>query len=375
MVSQGAMIGGGLSALAVAILISVLALQGMTAPISEPDLALTANHTLAPTAPAILSLVEIFEMTESGVVRIIVQRNETESEPGGVGSGIVFDKNGHIVTNAHVVEDAIKTEVTFLDGRTYVADIVGTDKHTDLAVVMVDTDPDLLMPIRVGNSSTMRVGEDVAAIGNPFGLSGSMTAGIISQIDRLLLVEETGFSIPDVIQTDAAINPGNSGGPLLNMRGEVIGVNTAIQTNTGEFNGIGFAVPSQTLAKIVPTIITEGKYDHPWIGVSGNDISPALAQALNLPDTRGFLVRDVVEDSPAQSAGVMGSNQTIEYDGNEYIVGGDIVMMVDDIKVRKISDILIYLQRSKAVGDDMRLQVLRDGVLIDLTLVLDKRPE
>lgn len=374
MASQGAMIGGGLTALAVAILVAVLALQGAAPPSGEPVLEPTANETRAQEEHSALSLVEIFEMSESGVVRITVQRNMTLLDAGGVGSGIVFNKMGHIVTNAHVVEDSLKTEVTFLDGRAYEAEIVGIDRHTDLAVISVEADPQLLSPLRLGDSGTLKVGEGVAAIGNPFGLSGSMSSGIVSQLNRLLPVEETGFSIPDIIQTDAAINPGNSGGPLLNMRGEVIGVNTAIQTNTGEFNGVGFAIPSQTVAKIVPTLISEGKYDQPWIGVSGLDIRPSMAEALNLTDTRGFLIVEVIEDSPAYRAGLIGSNDTIEYDGEEYPAGGDIVMMVDDVEVRKISDILIYLQRAKAVGDEMYIQVLRDGALVDVTLVLDKRP-
>ena len=188
-------------------------------------------------------------------------------------------------------------------------------------------------------------------------------------------MEETGFSIPDIIQTDAAINPGNSGGPLLNSRGEVIGVNTAIQSATGEFSGVGFAVPSQTVAKIIPTLISQGKYDHPWIGVSGTDISPLLAEALNRTDTRGFLIIGVVEDSPAGRAGLHGSNGTVEHEGVEFAVGGDIITMVDDVEVRKISDILIHLQRAKSVGDEMQLQVLRDGEFMEITLVLDKRPE
>ena len=226
----------------------------------------------------------------------------------------------------------------------------------------------------MGDSGMLKVGEGVSAIGNPFGLSGSMTQGIVSQLDRRLPVEETGFSIPDVIQTDAAINPGNSGGPLLNMRGEVIGVNTAIQTSTGEFNGVGFAIPSQTVAKIIPTLISDGKYEHPWIGVSGTDISPALADALNLTSTRGFLIIAVMEDSPAERAGLVGSNQTIQHEGEEYLVGGDIIMSVDGMEVRKISDILLHLQRAKTVGDELHLELLRDGQIAETTLILERRP-
>lgn len=375
----------GTLALAAAVLIStyVLVSQDTVPETSQIDVIPdTIQVEAAPATPQSeqssrdLSLVEIFEMAEPGVVRLmVIKGNETEDGSAGVGSGIVFNKMGHIVTNAHVVDDAVRTEVTFLDGRSYGAEIVGVDVHTDLAVIRVDADPNLLTPLLIGDSGNLKVGEQITAIGNPFGLSGSMTAGIVSQLNRLLPVEETGFSIPDIIQTDAAINPGNSGGPLLNGRGEVIGVNTAIQSATGEFSGVGFAVPSQTVAKIIPTLISQGEYDHPWIGVSGTDISPLLAEALNRTDTRGFLIIGVVEDSPAGRAGLQGSNETIEYEGVEFAVGGDIVTMVDDVEVRKISDILIHLQRAKSVGDEMLLEVLRDGEFMEITLVLDKRPE
>ena len=205
-----------------------------------------------------LSLIEIFEISEPGVVRVNVQRNQTsEIGVGSIGSGFVFDREGHIITNAHVVTNATKVVVTFLDGREYNAEIVGTDVYTDIAIIKVDSNLAVLHPLTMGDSSKLRVGESIAAIGNPFGLSGSMTAGIVSQLGRLL-PSESGYSIPDIIQTDAAINPGNSGGPLLNMRAEVIGINTAIQSTTGEFTGVGFSIPSQTISKIVPTLI-EGK--------------------------------------------------------------------------------------------------------------------
>ncbi len=320
-----------------------------------------------------LTLVDIFQMSESGTVQIVTLRNDTLSN-NSVGSGFVFDKMGHIVTNAHVVRDSVSLEVTFLDGRSYEAELAGADEHTDLAVIKVETDPDLLSPLPIGDSGILQVGQGVAAIGNPFGLSGSMTAGIVSQVGRLLPAGQSNFSIPDVIQTDAAINPGNSGGPLLNMRGEVIGVNTAIQTGTGEFAGVGFAVPSQTVLKIVPTLIEDGEYQHPWIGVSGTDISPRLANVLNLTDTRGFHVVAVVEDSPAHKAGLRGSNQTVQYEGVVYVVGGDVITMVDDVTVRKISDILLHLQRSKAVGDEILVQLLRDGKALEKTIILEKRP-
>jgi S1-C subfamily serine protease len=320
-----------------------------------------------------LSLIDIFEKAEPGVVRVNTQRNQTEDALGGVGSGFVFDKKGHIITNAHVIEDATKTVVTFLDGRSYNAQIVGVDKHTDIGVIKVDADLKLLHPLSLGDSSNLQVGEPITAIGNPFGLSGSMTSGIISQMERLL-PSNAGFLIPDVIQTDAAINPGNSGGPLLNMRGDIVGINTAIQSTTGEFTGVGFAIPSQTIAKIVPTLINEGEYKHPWIGISGIDIDPDMANVLGLKDAVGFLIITVVEDSPAADAGLIGSDKIIEVEDREYSIGGDVIVSVDGIDVRKIDDILIHLQRVKTVGDEMDLEVLRDGRATNFTIVLQERP-
>jgi len=322
-----------------------------------------------------LSLIDIFEKAEPGVVRVNIQRNQTENENesvGGVGSGFVFDKQGHIITNAHVIKDATKTVVTFLDGRSYSAEIVGVDEYTDIGVIKVNADLKLLNPLSLGDSSNLQVGEPITAIGNPFGLSGSMTSGIISQMGRLL--PSAGFSIPDIIQTDAAINPGNSGGPLLNMRGEIVGINTAIQSSTGEFTGVGFAIPSQTVVKIVPTLIRDGEYKHPWIGVSGTDIDLEMANVIGLESTLGFLIITVVEDSPASDAGLIGSNKIIEVEGREYSIGGDVIISVDEIDVRKIDDILVHLQREKAVGDEMILEVLRDGRTTNVTIVLQERP-
>lgn len=322
-----------------------------------------------------LSLVEIFERSESGVVRINVKRPDTDPRgPGGIGSGFVFDKNGHIITNEHVVQNAEKLVVTFLDGRSFRANIVGKDLFTDLAVIKVNASSDALFPLSIGDSSKLRVGEQIAAIGNPFGLSGSMTAGIVSQVGRLLPSQDRGFQIPDIIQTDAAINPGNSGGPLLNMRGEVVGINTAIQSESGEFAGVGFAIPSRTIQKIVPVLIEKGAYHHPWVGISGRDIDPDLAQILNLKDARGFLVINVLDDSPAQKAGMRGTTETKEVDGLRYQIGGDVILAVDGKIVRKIDDILIHLQREKSVGDQMILQILRDGKATDIVITLEERP-
>ena len=345
----------------------------------RPEIVVTNGHDVSSVGESTspfskkLSLIEIFVNSEEGVVRVNVQRDETNLIPNGVGSGFVFDKKGHIITNAHVVEGATKATVTFLDGRSYNAEIIGVDTFTDIAIIKVNADLSLLHPLSLGDSSNLQVGEPIAAIGNPFGLSGSMTSGIVSQLGRLL-PSGSGYSIPDVIQTDAAINPGNSGGPLLNMRGEIVGINTAIQSATGEFTGVGFAVPSQTVAKIVPSLIQNGEYKHPWIGISGRDIDPDLAKVLGLNDAVGFLVVTVVPDSPASKAGIHGSENIELVDGVEYIIGGDIIISVDGLEVRKISDILIHLQRAKTVGDEMVLEILRDGRTTNVVIVLDERP-
>jgi len=339
----------------------------------EPSPSIVGEVTPLPVKKDLL-LTEIFERSEEGVVRVNVVKEQEILGINGIGSGFVFDTNGHIITNAHVVENADEITVTFLDGRSYKAKIIGVDRFTDLAVIKVEADPSLLQPLPLGDSSNLKVGMEVVAIGNPFGLSGSMTSGIVSQLGRLLPSQDTGFSIPDVIQTDAAINPGNSGGPLLNLKAEVIGINTAIQSATGEFTGVGFAIPSKTISKIVPDLIDKGEHRHPWVGISGRDIDPNLAEILNLPDARGFLVITIIEGSPADIAGLRGTSETKQVDGKEYAVGGDIILSVDGITVRKIDDILIHLQREKRVGDEMLLEILRDGVKTNIVVKLEERP-
>ena len=317
------------------------------------------------------SLAEIFGKAETSVVQVNILRGNSE---GGVGSGFVYSEDGYIITNQHVVKKANKVTITFLDGESYIGDVIGRDQDLDIAVVKVRaTNSTLLQPVTIGDSSKLKVGEKITAIGNPFGLSGSMTSGIVSQIGRLL-PQETGYSIPNVIQTDAAINPGNSGGPLFNMRGEVVGVNTAIQSTTGEFTGVGFAVPSNTIKKVVPVLIKDGKFEHPWMGISGTDVDPELAEIRGLKSSKGFVVVSVIEGSPAEKAGMKGVTQTKEKDGREFPMNGDIIIEIDGKTVRKISDILIHLQREKSVGDEMILTVIRTGVTMDLTMILEERP-
>ncbi len=370
-------VGGTIGAVIVVVIFAILFVSPPES--MKPEIVVSNGHSpstvgeITPLYSKSFSLIEIFEKDEAGVVKVNVQRSETAGIANGVGSGFVFDKKGHIITNAHVINDAKKIIITFLDGRSYNAEIIGIDEFTDIAVIKVNADLTLLHPLALGDSSNLKVGETIAAIGNPFGLSGSMTSGIVSQLGRLL-PSGAGYSIPDIIQTDAAINPGNSGGPLLNMRGEVVGINTAIQSTTGEFTGVGFAIPSQTIAKIVPTLIERGEYDHPWIGISGRDIDPDLAKVLGLKDTVGFLIVTVVENSPASKAGLIGSDKIIEVEGVNYTIGGDIIVSVDGIEVRKIDDILVYLQRAKSVGDEMVLEILRDNRTTDITVILQERP-
>nr|AIF21862.1 2-alkenal reductase [uncultured marine thaumarchaeote SAT1000_06_B02] len=341
MTKSGFVVGGLIGATAIILLFAFVFIPSQE--IAMPDLIVSNGHSTmlgdetSFFAKKNLTLIELFEKSEEGVVKIKVERIGLEGDTGSVGSGFVYDNLGHIITNAHVVDGADKATVTFLDGSQYNAEIIGEDKFTDIAVIKVSEKPRLLHPLEIGDSSLLQVGEQVAAIGNPFGLSGSMTSGIVSQIGRLIAAQDSGFSIPDVIQTDAAINPGNSGGPLLNMRGQVIGINTAIQSMTGEFVGIGFAIPSNTVSKIVPTLIDEGKYPHPWIGIVGQDIDPDLARVLDLKQAKGFLVITVVDGSPADKAGLKGMSQTQVIDGEEYPADGDIIIWVDDKEVRKLA--------------------------------------
>ena len=322
-----------------------------------------------------LSLPDLFTKVDKSVVQI-TDSDETDPLDSRLGSGFVYDTNGHIITNNHVVSGGGRLDVTFPDGTVYRASLIGSDPFTDLAVLYLeDVPPEKLVPLPLADSSAIRVGEQVAAIGNPFGLSGSMSAGIISGLGRLIPAQEAGdFSIPDVIQTDAPINPGNSGGPLLNMRGEVIGINSAIFSTTGQFAGVGFAIPSNTIDKVVPSLITSGSFKHPWLGVAGSDMTPGIADRLGLEEPRGFLVMEVVAGSPAEQAGIRGGDEDATIDGVPIKLGGDVIVGVDNKTVRKIDDILVYLQREKAVGDELQLTILRDGQEMQITALLGARP-
>lgn len=326
-------------------------------------------------AEADLTLPDLFAKTEKSVVQVT---SITLTEQSRLGTGFVYDDNGHIITNNHVAAGESQLDVTFVDGTVYRATVLGTDPFTDLAVLYVkDVPKEKLVPLPLADSTKIRVGEQVAAIGNPFGLSSSMTSGIVSGVGRLIPSTDSGplqFFIPDIIQTDAPINPGNSGGPLLNTKGQVIGINTAIRSSTGEFAGIGFAVPSNTISKIAPSLIETGTFKHPWVGISGTDMTPGLANVLGLDEPRGVLVVEVMDGSPAQKAGLRGGDNPTRVDGRTVALGGDVVLELDGNQVRKLDDILVYLQREKSVGQTMDITILRDGTMQHITITLDARP-
>jgi len=333
-----------------------------------------------------LKIQDLFSQTSKSVVQITVIDPLSNAQQA-LGSGFLYDKDGHIITNNHVVafnEGNNNYLVTFSNGNSYQAKLIGHDPYSDLAVLKLDPIDIVLSPIPLGNSSSLRVGDTVAAIGNPFGLSGSLTVGIVSGLGRLLPSTEgstspfsqfaMNFNIPDIIQTDAAINPGNSGGPLLNLKGEVIGINSAIFSNTGVNAGIGFAVPSNTVKKVVQSIISSGKYLHPYLGVVGMDITPQLAKIFGLKESKGFLITDITPGSPAAKSGKL-QKGTITYNQRGEIIDsdGDIIVAIDDKEVRKIDDILTYLEREKEVGDTVTLKILRNDKLENVEIVLDPR--
>ena len=379
MVNNGAIIGGSVAG--VAIIFALFISLNSVSENSESSFTVTNGDHLEKfgdvTVDSNMSLIQLFEKAEPAVIQVNVKKIQsegaTEEVPGGSGSGFVYDDTGHIITNNHVIDDALKITVTFLDGESYAAEIVGNDADLDLAVLKINARNSYLHHLEIGSSSELKVGQQVVAIGNPFGLSGSMTTGIVSQIGRLL-PQESGYSIPNVIQTDAAINPGNSGGPLLNLNGEVVGINTAIQSETGNFTGVGFAIPSDTVNKVVPILIRDGGIRHPWLGVSGIDIDYELAQIRGLDSTKGFLIVSVIEGSPADIAGLMGTETRKMIDGRDVPMDGDIIIKIDGELVRKIADILVHLQMEKLVGDEMVLTILRDGEVMDKTIFLGERP-
>jgi 2-alkenal reductase len=345
------------------------------------------------------ALMNVYETVGPQVVNIMVQTETNPSDlqniPGledmpdleipefnqGLGSGFIWDMNGNIVTNNHVVDGATEILVTFSDGTTVPASVVGADPYSDLAVIKVDASADLLNPVTMGDSNQLKVGEIAIAIGNPFGLDGTMTVGNVSALGRSLpssrvnLNSGATYSIPLVIQTDASVNPGNSGGVLVNDLGEVIGVTFAIESATGSSAGIGFAIPAQIVEKVVPSLISDGKYEHPYLGISGNDMTPDIAEAMNLPvDTRGALVQQVTPGGPSEKAGLQPSTTTVTISGVDGTVGGDVITAIDGQPIKNMSDIIAYLAIQTQVGQTVKLSVLRNGETQTIDVTLGSRP-
>ena len=322
-------------------------------------------------------LVNLYAQVNPSVVNItIFGQQGNQVLPLGQGSGFLYDSDGHFVTNAHVVDGAEQVEVTFSDGTIQPASIVGQDPHSDLAVVKVDQIPVDTRPIALGEMGELAVGQSVVAIGNPFGLEGTLTLGIISALGRTIPAL-TPFSIPESIQTDAAINPGNSGGPLLNLEGEMIGVNAQIETDGASRtnSGVGFAIPVSIVELVIPELIQEGSYDWSWMGVQGGDLTPVLAKAMGLENARGAYIAAVAPGGPADKASLQGATQETVVDGRPVVIGGDVIIKVNDQDIRSFDDLLIYIATQSNPGDEVNLIVLRDGSEEDIMLTLEARPD
>lgn len=384
--------------------------------LDEPQSVPVENAIPAPVDPGLLAayqstLVNIYEQVNPSVVNIQVSKSAVPNASGspefpffespdnpelpgipnipespspfgqGLGSGFVWDEQGNIITNNHVVAGADEIEVTFADGTVVPAELIGADPDSDLAVIHVDLPSQQLIPVEVADSNQLRVGQLAIAIGNPFGLDGTMTVGIISALGRSLPASDNlsagpVYRIPDVIQTDAPINPGNSGGVLLNDRGQVIGVTAAIESPVRANAGIGFVIPTAIVSRVVPQLISEGFYAHPYLGISGVSLYPDLAEAMKLEtQQKGALVGDVVADGPADKAGISGSSQQVTIDGFDIQVGGDVITAIDDQIINNMDDLIAFLSANTEVGQSVTLTVLRDGEEQQIEVNLEARPD
>lgn len=318
-----------------------------------------------------------YEQLHPGVVSIFVVISSTQTSEAGAaaGSGFILDNEGHIVTNNHVVANAMFVMVAFADGAQEQAKVLGTDVDSDLAVIQVNQLPQGMHALPLGNSDKLQVGDWAIAIGNPFGLGGSMTLGIVSALGRSIPSGVTPFSIPGTIQTDAAINPGNSGGPLLNMAGEVVGINAQIETGgmSGANTGVGFAIPAKVVQHVVPTLITKGAFQWPWLGITGGNVGLLLTEANKLPSQKGAYISQVVPDGPAQKAGLQGSSSETNVNGLPVETGGDVVVQIDNQPINAFDDLLSYIA-FKAPGDKVTLTVLRGGQRQQIPITLAPRP-
>jgi 2-alkenal reductase len=355
--------------------------------LQDPTPTPIANDVVVQADAEYLLLTNIYARVNPSVVNIeIVSRFHSESSMiDSSGSGFVLDMDGHIVTNSHVVREAEEILVTFATGFVTSAEVIGTDDYSDLAVIKVDPAVSPLVPVLLGDSNLLQVGQRVIAIGNPFGLDGSMTVGIVSALGRSLpsaqLLDPTyqSYNNPSIIQIDAAVNPGNSGGPLLNSYGEVIGINTAIRTENGTFQGIAFAVPVNTMKRVIPQLIQGGQVEYSWLGIStpagdrGLSIA-ALADELGFPVHTGVIIERVEPGSPAERAGLRGGTEYVRVRGFDFPVDGDIVVAINGQLVRDIDDLVAYLVENTSPGDTVVLTIVREGQTLDLDVELGARP-
>lgn len=295
----------------------------------------------------------------------------------GQGSGFVWDTQGHIVTNRHVVVDAERISVQFSDGRAYTAEVVGLDQDSDLAVIKVERDAEQLRPVSLGDSNEVRVGQLAITIGNPFGQEFTTTTGIVSAIGRTIRAEDSHFSLPKVIQTDAPMNPGNSGGPLLDRRGRVIGVDAQIITRSGANTGIGFAIPVNIAKQVVPVLISEGSFTYSWLGIRGTTITPEAVDLMGAPEgTRGAQVIAVAEEGPAHIGGLIGSTKTKRTSQGNIRYGGDVITTINSEPVLGMTDLIVYLLENTRPGDSVAIGVVREGgEVAEIKVTLDARPE
>ena len=318
-------------------------------------------------------LANIYESVLPSVVQIRVEQDSNSGE----GSGFVWDNEGHIITNHHVIQGVDGVTVLFADGSEYQAEVLGTDPTSDLAVLKINPLTKPLTALKLGDSSNLRVGQLVVAIGNPFGQEFTMTSGIVSALGRTILSGSTSFATSRIIQTDAPINPGNSGGPLLDREGRIIGITSQIVSNSGANAGVGFAVPINTAKRIVPALIFSGIYQYAFLGISGTSLDLRLAQANNISDdVQGVLILEIVDDSPAAKSGLRGSTEALEVNGHLYPVGGDVITRIDNITVKGMDDLIALLDENYKPGDAITLDVFRNGIdmyMVDVTLGL--RPD
>ena len=327
-------------------------------------------------------LISVYENASPSVVHI-TNRNYVRFmgqlvPQGGSGTGFVYDDEGHIITNFHVIEDAEEVVVTFADDRSVNAEVVGTDPLNDLAVLRIDAGDFLPPPLPLGDSSKLRVGQFVVAIGNPFGLEQTLTTGVVSALSRVIESPKDNRFIGEAIQTDAAINPGNSGGPLLDLTGRVVGVNSQIISASGSSSGIGFSVSASTVRRIVPDLISKGYYAHPWIGAQLFELNPFLAEALrdakmDLPVENGLLIVETVANAPAEQAGFRGSTMTT-VDNRSLPLGGDVIVAIDGEPVETFRDFTVYLQTRTRVGETVDMTVITDGTEREIAVTLGQQP-